>query len=386
MINQVRILMFADGFGSTTTTFIYNEVRYLSKQHQVKFLCLKRMNEVRFPHNDVEVLSFPELEVWKKIKWRLWKKDLYLSFKNKSFAQHLNKIVQEYKPDIIHCHFAYEALKVLENLSTISIPVVVHFHGYDASEMLQRNVYIKKLRKYISKDYVFPIYVSETMKIKLEEKRIDLSKGFLLRYGIDTQLFQPSSEEPNKENKTFLQVSSLVEKKGHKFTLLAFSLFLKKVKNPSLFRLVFTGGGENLERFEALAEKYKIQNNVDFVGFVDSAKAKLLMQEADFFVHHSVTTESGDQEGIPNAIIEAMAMELPILSTNHAGISELVEDGVNGYLVNEKDVEAYANKMLKILSWNSCPHNRQKVVDNYEYEKHNQYLEKVYLTLSHKAS
>jgi len=104
--------------------------------------------------------------------------------------------------------------------------------------------------------------------------------------------------------------------------------------------------------------------------FDDSEKAKALMNEADVFVHHSVTSEQGDMEGIPNAIMEAMAMELPILSTFHSGIPELVEDNVNGYLTKERDIQDMALKMDLLRKWSKLPVNREKIIASFEQENH----------------
>ena len=88
--------------------------------------------------------------------------------------------------------------------------------------------------------------------------------------------------------------------------------------------------------------------------------------------------ENGDEEGIPNAIMEAMAMKLPILSTFHAGIPELVEHGVNGLLCEEKDIDSLATQMLEIQSWGKLDKNRQKIIDEFNYESHNKKLLEFY--------
>jgi len=102
------------------------------------------------------------------------------------------------------------------------------------------------------------------------------------------------------------------------------------------------------------------------------------MERAHYFVHHSITTEAGDTEGIPNAIMEAMAMELPVLATCHAGIPELVEDGIHGYLIPERDIDQYARRIADILQWGYQPKNRQKVQAQFELERHKEELIRYY--------
>ena len=76
--------------------------------------------------------------------------------------------------------------------------------------------------------------------------------------------------------------------------------------------------------------------------------------------------------------MEAMAMELPVISTYHSGIPELVEDGVNGYLVPERDIDQYAEKLQQILQWDYASKNREKVIELFEKEKHCQLLQQFY--------
>ncbi len=94
-------------------------------------------------------------------------------------------------------------------------------------------------------------------------------------------------------------------------------------------------------------------------------RVKELMKQADIFVHHSITASNGDQEGIPNVIMEAMATGLPIISTYHAGIPELITDEFNGYLVEEKDSEEYAKKIRKLLTEDISfiPLNARKTIE-----------------------
>ncbi|MCK5763860.1 MAG: glycosyltransferase, partial [Clostridiales bacterium] len=217
----------------------------------------------------------------------------------------------------------------------------------------------------------------ERIRTNLDEQGVDISSMKKLHCGIDLSLFENNKETESVKTKIFLQVSSLVDKKGHEYTLEAFSIFLKSSNNFKC-KLILTGGGERIQELKNLAIELGVDNSVEFLGFVSPQKAKELMQNADFFVHHSITSKSGDQEGIPTAIMEAMAMELPILSTKHAGIPELVEDGVNGYLVEEKDVELYAKRMQDILSWKKQTQNRKVIEDRFNYITHNLMLEEFY--------
>ena len=122
-----------------------------------------------------------------------------------------------------------------------------------------------------------------------------------------------------------------------------------------------------------------LEEHVEFKGEKPQNEIIELLNFATVFVHHSITAPNGDQEGIPNAIVEAMAMEMPILSTYHSGIPELVEHTVNGLLCKEKDIEQFCNQMLEIAKWQFLPINRDKVQKMFDFNHHINLLEEFYL-------
>jgi glycosyltransferase involved in cell wall biosynthesis len=205
-----------------------------------------------------------------------------------------------------------------------------------------------------------------------------VNKWSLLYYGTDCNFFSRQFRTKSNNQFVFLQISSFAEKKGQEYSISAFSKFIKKNNNINC-KLILAGEGDLKAEAEKRVKDLDLMSHVDFPGLVNKSEAKKLMESADCFVHHSITSSTrGDMEGIPNAIMEAMAMELPIISTFHAGIPELVEDGVNGLLVNERDVDAYAEAMNKILTWDYLPQNRAKIEAYFEKEKHGKLLVQYY--------
>jgi colanic acid/amylovoran biosynthesis glycosyltransferase len=376
----MRILVFVERFISPTLLFIYNEVTALAKTHEVMIITTAHLKEYEkdFPFPNITVIPYKPHRVSKKINWLLEKNDVYFNRKNRTFSKKLNSLISSYKPDIIHGHFGYESLIMFENMTRVKCPVFVSFHGYDASEMLKWKCYIKKLNYYIDNFNITPIYVSNYMRKDMENAGIHLQNARLLYYGTDKNYFKPVENALPNKTVTFLQISSFNEKKGHTYTLQAFKKFLDSVDNKNIYRLILAGGGPLLEKIKNETETLGLKDFVEFTGAITYKETLPLLQKADIFLHHSITGKDGMKEGIPNAIMEAMAMELPVISTFHAGIPELVEDGVNGYLVKEKDVDSYARRMNDILSWKRLPVNRQKVYAMFSREKHNQNLIKIY--------
>ena len=375
----MKILVFVESFMSPTLTFVYNEVVELAKHHHVTILCLERLNEDNFPFNNVVVIPLQETLIQRKISWHFEKTNISMSRQNKKFRNNVTKFIDNYKPDVIHCHFGYESIKLLDNIERLSIPVFISFHGYDASQMLRRKCYVGKLNSYFKNKNIVPICVSDFVKSNLLKAKVNAQNAELLLYGIDINFFNPVCKEKATNRKfTFLQISSFLEKKGHTYTLRAFKLFLNSIEDKKKYKLILAGGWGLFEQIQTEVASLGLLDYVEFTGIVTHDEAKHLLSQADVFLHHSITASNGDTEGMPNAIIEAMAMGLPILSTFHAGIPELVEDGVNGYLVEEKDVAAYAKRMKDILSWGFQAKNREKVVSFFSNQVHYQSLIKIY--------
>jgi colanic acid/amylovoran biosynthesis glycosyltransferase len=136
-----------------------------------------------------------------------------------------------------------------------------------------------------------------------------------------------------------LSVSRLVEKKGIADAIRA----LARAAAP--YEYVVAGDGPMRAELEALARTAGVAHRVRFVGAQTRAQVAALLRSADVFVAPSVTGADGDIEGIPVSIMEAMAVGLPVISTWHSGIPELVDDGVSGMLVPEHDVAALADRL-----------------------------------------
>lgn len=377
----MKILVFIKTFANPTLTFIYNEVTELAKTNNVKVITCERKNEHLFPFGDVVEIPFQKNRSLLKYQTKLQYLDLKWAFKSTNFKNRINRLVDEFKPDVIHTHFGFESWLFLENFQGSNTPIFVSFHGYDASHKLNSARYRKAVKLYLNRPEVTPVFVSEFMKLHVERiVEQQLSKAKVLYYGTDTEFFKRKSHRQKEGGFTFLQVSSFSEKKGHEFTVRAFAKLIKNQKIGRKIRLILAGEGFLKNDMETLVKELGITEFVEFPGLVNREQARELMENADAFVHHSVTSSSvGDMEGIPNAIMEAMAMELPVLSTFHSGIPELVENEINGFLVAERNVADYAEKMKEILSWKYQSVNREKVTNLFEKQQHAAQLTDYYL-------
>jgi glycosyltransferase involved in cell wall biosynthesis len=308
-----------------------------------------------------------ELSLKERIKKRLLKG---FSFEEKRILFSLRKqkvdcVLAEYGPT------ACESLKIIQYLN---LPLIIHFHGHDTSE---KNVVSKYKEKYKEAfEYARTVIaVSNRMKHDLLNLGCPENKIVLNCYGPNNLFF---SLKPDFKNQQFISVGRFVDKKAPHLTIKAF----KKVVNEfSEAKLIMVGEGELLNVCKTLVWSWNLQNNIAFTGALKPNEIKILFESSIAFFQHSVTALSGDSEGTPVAILEAQAAGLPVISTYHAGIPDVVIDGETGLLVQEHDVDGMAHNMLRLLKENGLAKQlgqagRKRVKENFTIEKHLGILQK----------
>lgn len=354
-------MMYCDVLFSRSMTFVYSQMINVNKHHNVHGVCLNKNCSDIFPFDSIAEISRSK-GVGRFVQGVMRHLSLRYEYNDSLFDRELLSQVGKNNVGLLHAHFGMCGLRVWSVARKANVPLVVSFHGHDASRSLNNKSYVRAIKKMSLDPNVHLVVVSEDMKKRLEGYGISCERMHVIYYGIDVDFFDPNNVSMNhlKNSIQFLQVSNFVEKKGHVYTVKAFAKFIesakkrKEVLEPSSVRLVLAGDGPLRKNIQDLVGHLGIGDYVNFIGAVERCEVRQLMRDSDFFVHHSVTASDGDQEGIPNVIMEAMLMELPVISTFHAGIAELVRDGEDGYLVSERDVDSYAGKMRDILRNREC--------------------------------
>jgi colanic acid/amylovoran biosynthesis glycosyltransferase len=247
------------------------------------------------------------------------------------------------KYDIVHCHFGPNGnlAVLLKAIGAIKGKVVTTFHGYDITQYLRKhgnNVYHDL---FYSGDLFLPI--SERWKRKLIELGCHEEKIIVHHMGIDTEKFLFSPRRPDENGAVkIISTARLVEKKGIQYSVKAVA---RAVKKFPYIEYGIVGDGPLRGEIEDLINELELKGHVRMYGWMKQEEVIELMKQSHVFLAPSVTSKEGDQEGIPVALMEAMAQGLPVLSTDHSGIPELVQNGKSGFLVPERDVEALANKL-----------------------------------------
>jgi colanic acid/amylovoran biosynthesis glycosyltransferase len=191
--------------------------------------------------------------------------------------------------------------------------------------------------------------MSDDMKADLISAGCPEEKIIVHYYGIEAEQFSIQREDTQKDVIKFLIISGLHPKKGHTYLIEAFAAMSRSIEKNVELHIV--GAGPLYPSLEEAISKTGL-SNIFLHGHVNygSEKHREYLREADVFVHPSVTSPTGDKEGIPGAVIEAMASGLPVITTYHAGIPSVVQDDVHALLVKEKDVMALQMAMTRLAN------------------------------------
>lgn len=251
------------------------------------------------------------------------------------------------KYDIIHCQFGSVARFFLPfmDIGAFEGRLVISFRGYDATVDLQRNKEIYK-RLFDIGELFLP--VSNSIRNTLIENGCRDDKIKVLYSGIDVADFNPSNLPAPQDGVVHVAtVGRLTGKKGIIYGLRA----VQKVLQAG-YGMRYTIVGEGMLRPEL--EDFIAQNNLSeyvvLAGWKSNAEVLDLLKNIHILIAPSITTDDGDQEGIPNILKEAMAMGKPVIATDHSGIPELVEDGTSGFIVPERDVGALADRLVYLIN------------------------------------
>lgn len=247
---------------------------------------------------------------------------------------------------VIIAHFGPDgslAIKLRE-LGLLNGPIATVFHGFDMSEKSVIKQYKTAYREIFAKgELMLPI--SELWQHRLIEWGCDASKIKVHRMGVDLNTM-PSRElsAPIRTPLRVICVGRMTEKKGIRH---AIEGVVEAQKTINL-ELDIIGDGEQLDEMKNLIIRYNAGDYIRCHGSQTQDSVKRFLSESDVFLLPSVTANSGDMEGIPVALMESMASGLITLTTRHSGIPELVIDGENGYLTDERDSQQIADKLIEI--------------------------------------
>ena len=247
----------------------------------------------------------------------------------------LTKIIKKNRIDIVHTHASLSG-RIAAKLTGTKIVYTRH----TPSESLDKNRLKRAINKYIN---VFLcdkiIAVSNFIEKQLIEAGLPSKKVIKIFNGVSTLEYEPHSMPKKRVGKglTLIQVARLEVEKGHKYVIEAMSL-IKKEKYD--VKLIIVGDGSKRVELQELANRLKIGDRVTFVGYMKNVKD--IVEESDVVILPSI------KEALAIALLEGMAAGKPCIASYVGGIPEVVENGVNGILVEPKNPEAIKEAVIKL--------------------------------------
>ena len=274
---------------------------------------------------------------WPPIQEALFKQ---LGWLPSSLVDRLDKI----EAPLMHAHFGKSGAIALPLAEKLQIPLVVTFHGGDATKTTHVKqsvvpVYNRR-RTALFQSARLIIAVSDFIRNRLISQGLSKDKVVVHYNGVNADLFQPE-----QKTQKLVFVGRFVEKKGIDTLIEAFT---KNVDALKEWQIVLIGDGPlKPDVKKALADHHI---NATLTGWLDHSAVRAHVAEAMISVVPSRTAASGDSEGLPMVVMEAMMSGAAVIGSRHAGIPEAIQDGQTGFLFDEGDAQALATALRTMLT------------------------------------
>ena len=253
-------------------------------------------------------------------------------------------LTKVHQPDVLLAEFGFHAVRMMDAARWSGLPMVVHFRGSDASADRRLRPLAERYRQLMALAQGF-IVKSRPMREVLLAFGASPDRIIISPSGADGSLFVDAA--PAEAPPTVLFVGRLVEKKGPLDALEAFAR--ARQCSAEQARLIVVGDGPLREALLARVEALQLQDHVQLLGLQPPERIAQLMRQSRCLLLPSRVASDGDAEGCPVAVLEAQVAGLPVVSTRHAGIPEVVQNGTTAFLAEEGDVKALAQGLERLL-------------------------------------
>jgi colanic acid/amylovoran biosynthesis glycosyltransferase len=409
----MKILYFLGAFPKLSETFILNEITELiDLKNQITIISGHKPKEKKIHDkvkkydliNKTRYLNFyPFSKTQKYSRLKIFEEGTKELFKNKILTQEQKlkllklcynnkigreitfkrflccletiKIIKENNIEHIHCHFASENVNIINIINQIqTISYTFTTHAYDIFINPDKN--IKKWADNAKKVITISEYNKRYM---IDNFGIDKNKIEVIHCGIELDKFSPIKYN-NKGTFKILSIARLTEKKGIRYLIEACKIL--KDKNIS-FKCNILGDGILKDELQKLIEKLNLNGIVILKGRVTQDEVLKEFENCNVFVLPCVEAANGDKDGIPVSLMEAMAREIPVISTDVTGNPELIENDISGLIVSQKDAKSLAESIIKIKNDNNLAEKirkkgREKVMKEFNIEKNVKRLKEVF--------
>jgi colanic acid/amylovoran biosynthesis glycosyltransferase len=336
----MKIAFFRKKYLGLSETFIYHYVANL-KRYDPIFLTYKRIpSAAHFPLANVYTTApqkrWSQQWFWAKVDTRLRKRTPVIGILERNHVQ------------LLHGHFGPDSCIALPWAKELGIPLVGSFYGFDLFKQDIVEHWIDRYRVLFEQGALFLVEGSH-MRARLLDLGCPSEKALIQKIAIDVDQIPFSARKlASGEPVRLLFCGRFVEKKGLQDCLLALAEVVK-TRVPVKLRVV--GDGELRPTAEQLIDRLNLRDYVDMVGLIPYTDLKEELKAAHILLAPSVTAQDGDSEGgAPTILLDAQASGLPVVSTFHADIPEIVLDGQSAYLTPEHDPAALAESIISLIS------------------------------------
>jgi glycosyltransferase involved in cell wall biosynthesis len=271
--------------------------------------------------------------------WRLQGRDVDAERTTRTYLEAFRRA----RCDVVLAQFGHVAVQAMDACRRLNLPLVASFHGYDATAYPMLELYGEQYAR-LFEQAAGTVVCSPSLRDALLALGAPASKTHYVPNGVDIETF--AGGQPDRAPQLLLAVGRFVEKKAPQLTIVAFASARRRFPDA---RLRMIGDGELHNACYDLVRGLGLADAVTLLGEQPRDVIVRELRGARAFVQHSLTAVDGDSEGMPNTILEASATGIPVISTRHANIPEIVADGQTGYLVEEHDVAGMAGYMERLL-------------------------------------
>ncbi len=388
----MKILFFVNKFPCVSETFVLNQITsMIDKGHDVriyswgshdhncshedinKYGLLSRIiyRELKIPHRHI-TRFFKIFPIILKLFLKYGSSVLRLSLPRYGHQVASKNLLQYYiaepflhlswQADAIISHFGDTGIYItaMRNAGIISpkVKCFTYFHAHEICRMSvdrTASFYGPMFNEY---DMLLPI--NHRWEKQLIAAGANPQRVKVLRMGIDLNRFKYIENNIIDNTVNILSVGRLCGQKGFEYAIKGVVEYFRTAKKKVSYKII--GGGELEEKLKSLVTELDASDYIQFLGIQPQQVVSEEMEKTNIFLLPSVTDKDGYMEGIPVALMEAMARGLVCISTYHSGIPELIENSVTGFLCNEKDPDGIAHvlRYIERLSTEQFDHIRQK--------------------------
>lgn len=357
-----RVALFCTNFLPYSQAFVHEQIRQ-HQRYQVEVFAWRRFHPDRFPCESVHLAPLH-----------------YIATRRCSA---FDRRMREAPFDVVHAHFGPGGCYALPFAQTARLPLVVTFHGYDVPLLSNRDRFLPLHWPYalrapeMLRQMALGLCASQELYDMLTALGVPQAKLRVFRLGIDVERFVPINKPTTEPIVTM--IGRFVEKKGFEFGVRAFA----QATAGLAARLILVGSGPREAQLRALVAQLGISERVQFLGALPQTEVAALLQQSSVLLAPSVVAKDGNRESGLIVVKEASACGTVPIGTLHGGIPEIIDDGVTGFLVPERDVAALADRLRRVLTEGDlrsrlATAGRQKMLSEYDNRERVASLEALY--------